>query len=95
MRKLTDLSEKEYTTLKKMGFLYEFFPEATGDWKADCNSGISVPNLSQVCGWLCSHLVHNTSHCQAEGRQNGCRGCFVDTNENFIRWFKNASNQSI
>lgn len=35
-KKLTDLTEQEFKALKKMGFLWEFFPEATGDYKRDC-----------------------------------------------------------
>lgn len=35
-KKLTDLTEQEFETLKKSGFLWEFFPEATGNYKEDC-----------------------------------------------------------
>ena len=35
-KSLTDLTEHEFRTLKKMGFLWEFFPEATGVYKEDC-----------------------------------------------------------
>lgn len=35
-KELTDLTEREFRTLKKMGFLWEFFPEATGNYKEDC-----------------------------------------------------------
>lgn len=35
---LHTLTEKEYNTLKDMGFLWEFYPEATGSWFADTGS---------------------------------------------------------
>jgi hypothetical protein len=35
-KKLTDLTEHEFNTLKEMGYLWEFFPEATGNYKEDC-----------------------------------------------------------
>ena len=35
-KKLSDLTEHEFNTLKEMGYLWEFFPEATGDYKRDC-----------------------------------------------------------
>lgn len=34
-RPLKDLSRREYETLKRMGFLWEFYPEASGDYDAD------------------------------------------------------------
>lgn len=40
-RPLSSLSKEDYYILNKMGFLYEFYPEATGDWKKD-----TAPNLT-------------------------------------------------
>ena len=37
MKRLKDLTKDEYETLKAMGFLWEFYLEATGDWEVDCN----------------------------------------------------------
>ena len=34
------LSEKEYATLKEMGYLWEFYPEVTGDYKKDVENKI-------------------------------------------------------
>jgi hypothetical protein len=42
---LQDLSHHEYETLKRMGFLWEFYPQATGDWMRDC----ADPALAQAC----------------------------------------------
>lgn len=38
MRKLSDLSLDEYVVLNNMGMLYEFWPEATGNFINDCRS---------------------------------------------------------
>jgi hypothetical protein len=38
MKQLKDLPKEEYETLKEMGFLFEFFPGATGSWEEDCNN---------------------------------------------------------
>ena len=35
-KELTELSEDEFNTLKEMGYLWEFFPEATRNYKEDC-----------------------------------------------------------
>lgn len=34
-RPLKDLSRREYKTLERMGFLWEFYPEASGNYDAD------------------------------------------------------------
>ena len=43
MKQLKLLSEKEYEALKKTGMLYEFYPEASGNWTRD----IVVKNLNK------------------------------------------------
>ena len=42
MKKLNELTLKEYTSLNKSGMLYEFYPEATGSWDKDCKIDIIV-----------------------------------------------------
>lgn len=37
MRELESLSYEEYQALNRMGMLFEFYPEATGDWYEDRN----------------------------------------------------------
>jgi hypothetical protein len=34
---LENLDQNEYHTLKKTGFLWVFYPEASGNWDEDCN----------------------------------------------------------
>ncbi len=34
------ISVEDYVQLKKMGFLWEFFPEASGDYKKDVEAGV-------------------------------------------------------
>jgi len=36
--RLEDLSKKEYEALKASGFMWEFYPEATGDWYNDTHT---------------------------------------------------------
>ena len=38
MKKLADLLLNEYHDLENMGFLYEFYPEATGDYFNDAKN---------------------------------------------------------
>lgn len=45
---LKDLSQAEYHTLDKMGFLYELFPEASGSYKNDC---ASIPKPVTLIQW--------------------------------------------
>lgn len=35
-RELSSFSKEEYVKLLKSGFLWEFYPDATGDYKKDC-----------------------------------------------------------
>ena len=35
-RELKDLTKEDYEGILKLGFLYEFHPEATGNWYNDC-----------------------------------------------------------
>ena len=38
------MSRRDYEILKKMGMLWEFFPEATGDYDSDVEEGIIDPD---------------------------------------------------
>ena len=45
-KELKDVSREEYKKLDKMGFLYEFFPEATGSYEVD----VAKTNFTGVNG---------------------------------------------
>jgi hypothetical protein len=36
-KKLETLTQDEYEALRSMGFLYQFFPLASGNWEIDTN----------------------------------------------------------
>jgi hypothetical protein len=40
-RPLSSLSSMDYETLKSMGFLWEFYPEATGVYSKDCQKELT------------------------------------------------------
>ncbi len=52
MKRLKDLTLHEHSSLKSIGFLYEFYPEATGNWETDCGPKTNEEKLEQIKGWV-------------------------------------------
>jgi len=83
MKKLHEFTEEEYNKLKASGFLWEFYPEATGEWGKDSYNGpITPPTLNDVLNSLCYEFT-NTNYCN---QFTNCADCIFNTKGNFLEW---------
>jgi len=80
MKKLHEWTEEEYTKLKASGFLFEFYPEATGEWGKDGVKKVSTQGRSipQIYGELCSAFD--------ELCDRDCSNCAFNDSESFLEW---------
>jgi len=81
MKKLHEWTEEEYTKLKASGFLFEFYPEATGEWGKDGKKELQTPLIGpeDVNVALCNHSA---------GICDGirCKDCTFNYTEATLEW---------
>ncbi len=72
MKKLTELSIEEYKNLDKIGFLYEVYPEATGNYKHDVEQ-FQVPRSIGKDEWYC--MWYECVHCSSTSIASSFKYC--------------------
>ena len=79
MKKLTELTLEEYSSLNKMGFLFEIYPSATGSYKNDVELKVQPAKfgLYEKCEmwYICPHcskdnITRSFKFCPDCGKKN-------------------------